>query len=85
MRHNDAPHSRTQRQIRSRDIDMMAACLGAAYKAAQLHSDNPDARADAVWDVKQRIVNELQLDDPRFDSDKFIARVQYWYHAHTGR
>ena len=66
-----------------KDYDLIAACVGAAYKQAQM-SDEPEVRASAIWDLKERLVLELRLDNPRFNSDTFISRVQYWYEKHTG-
>lgn len=65
--------------MNKRDIDLIAACVGAAYAD---RIGTPEA--DGVWDVKQRLVLEMQLADPKFDTDHFSARVQYWYEQHGG-
>lgn len=58
-----------------KDYDLIAACIGAAYA---------DSRNDhkTVEDVGHRLINELSLDNPRFDSLRFKTRVEYWKHSH---
>lgn len=64
--------------------DTIAACLGHAYKAAQMASKNSEDRADAVWDVKDRLVLELRLARPEFNSDVFVERIQHYYELAEG-
>jgi hypothetical protein len=64
--------------------DMIAACLGHAYKAAQQSPRDSEARADAVWDVKHRLTLELSLARPTFNSDSFVAAIQRHYELASG-
>jgi hypothetical protein len=64
--------------------DMIAACIGHAYKAAQMSGKDGEAKVDAVWDVKDRLVVEMRLERPTFNSDVFGQRVQYWFEQSNG-
>ena len=64
--------------------DMIAACVGHAYKAAQMSGKDSEARVDGVWDLKDRMVVEMRLMRSTFNSDVFTERVQYWFEQATG-
>ncbi len=64
--------------------DMIAACIGHAYAKARNASKDSEARMDAVWDVKNRLVLEMRLNRATFNSDVFIQRVQHHFELATG-
>ena len=63
-----------------KDYDLIAACIGVAFRAA----NNAD-KVQAIRDVESRLVLEMELDNPRFDLDKFNSRVDYWLKQHGGK
>ncbi len=67
-----------------KDLEVLAACLGQAYKAAGSER-GPGTRTSGVADVHYRIVNELELMKPRFNRSAFKARVDYWLEEGSGR
>ena len=63
-----------------KDYDMIAACIGGSYKYGghKFIAQSSNEWDNALYDVTMRIVNELSLDNPRFDRRKFMDRIQYW-------
>lgn len=64
--------------------DMIAACVGHAYKAAQMASKDSDAKVDGVWDLKDRLELELSLMRPTFNHDVFTQRIQHHFELANG-
>lgn len=64
--------------------ETIAACLGHAYAHALGHRDNPESRVEAVWDMKDRVVLEFQLERPKFNRDTFIERIQHHFERASG-
>lgn len=60
-----------------KDYETVAACIGGALS---------DSRNDenSILDVSRRLNSEFKLDNPRFDTEKFFARVYYWRKSHEG-
>lgn len=57
-------------------FETIAACFGAAYA-------EPRNDARTLNDIRARIVLELSLDNPRFNLDRFSARVEHWRKQHS--
>jgi hypothetical protein len=75
------------KRMTRKDYDMLAACIGASL-AESLQFDE-DSRQRATWEravqnVARRIANELGLDNPRFDANRFEARVQHYLKKSMG-
>jgi len=63
-----------------KDYELIAACLGGAYVLVDLEANIAGART--LNDIKQRLINELKLDNPQFDIDKFEAHIDLWFDKH---
>lgn len=60
-----------------KDFDLVAACIGGAL------ADSRNSQ-ETILDVARRLNCEFRLANPRFDTEKFFARVYYWRKSHGG-
>ena len=67
----------------ARDYGILAACLGVALKSADMGLLK-DAHS-AILDVAARIALEAELDNPRFNQEKFTHEIERERESATGR
>jgi hypothetical protein len=63
-----------------KDYELLAACFGASLKRFA----DDEVSSSAVWDAVRRVKLELELDNPRFDPDRFTVAVQKYYDKANG-
>lgn len=61
-----------------KDYDLIAACIGASQ------ANLPDEYMQkGIQDLTSRLELELELDNPKFDINKFRDRIDYWMAQHV--
>jgi len=60
-----------------KDYELIAACLGAAYAKFN------NSKMLALDDLASRLELEFELDNPKFNTEKFQGRINYWIDKHS--